>query len=219
MIIPNLTLPQAIEGIEKCLTARHDPSAFEDVHMILEPYEGITDEKLHEEIKFLKQLQLGWIKLDRLKVDQQQMLDVYNDAHFGPTGNGDYRDIQGYAYSRCPQFVQDAFAVKLWASTGFLRCMPGKTVSRHKDMGRVAGILIPCIGDQDSIPLTFWDDDGKKISEVILDKPTLINTTVQHSVDTPSQKERTNFNLCFMYPLTFEALADILVRKGGIKQI
>lgn len=218
MIIPNLTLLQAIDGIEKCLIARQDTSAFDDVHMILEPYEGITDEKLHEEIKFLKQLQLGWIKLDNLKVDQQQILDIYHQSSFGPTGNGDYRDIQGYAYSQCPQFILDQFAVQLWSSTGFLRCLPGKTVSRHKDMGRVAGLLIPCIGDQDSIPLSFWDDDGNKISEVILNKPTLINTTVQHSVDTPSQKERTNFNLCFMYPLTFEALADILVRRGGIKQ-
>lgn len=219
MITPNLTVAQAIDSIEKCLLARQNPKTFEDVHMVLEPYEGITDAKLEQEIVFLKQLQLGWIKLPNLKVDLQQILEVYHEANFGPTGNGDYRDIQGYAYARCPQFIEEAFAVKLWGSIGFLRCLPGKTVSKHKDMGRVAGLLIPCIGDQDSIPLTFWDDNGNKISQVILDQPTLINTTIQHSVDTPSQKERTNFNLCFMYPLTFEALADILVRKGGIKQI
>jgi len=217
MINPNLTLEQTILRIDHCLLARKMQQPSQQDSLILEEYMGISAEKLIEEKDFLKQLQLGWIKLENLQVNQNEIDDAYQQAYFQPTGNGDYREIQGYAQIDCPRFIQEQFVLPLWKSVGFLRCLPGRTIPKHKDMGRVAALLIPAIGDQSKIPLTFWSDNGNKISEVILDGPTLINTTILHSVDTTSDQERTNFNLCFDYPLTFESIADILMRRKGIK--
>lgn len=217
MINPNLTIDLTLDRIDHCLLARSMEQPSHQDRLVLEEYMGMSDDDLQQEKKFLQQLKLGWIKIDSLMVDQTQITQAYRQAYFEPTGNGDYRDIQGYAKIECPKFIQDQFALPIWKSVGFLRCLPGRTIPKHKDMGRVAALLIPAIGDQSKIPLTFWSDDGEKISQVILDGPTLINTTILHSVDSTSEQERTNFNLCFDYPLTFESVADILVRKKGIK--
>lgn len=217
MIDPNLNLDQAIEKMEHCLIVRQMLHPSHQDNLLLEEYMNIDDDTLRDDIAFFKQLKLGWVKIDNLYTSQAQIDQAYDKAYFEPTGNGDYRDIQGYAQVECPQFVTDQFAIKLWKSVGFLRCLPNKTIPKHKDMGRVAALLIPCKGDQQTIPLTFWNDQNEKISEVIVDGPTLINTTIQHSVDETSEEERTNFNLCFDFPLTFESVADILVRRGGIK--
>lgn len=217
MIDPNLSIERSIEKMEYCLIAREMLYPSNQDNQIIEEYMGISDDDLRDDIAFLKQLSLGWIKIENLSYELSDLESVYNSAYFEPTGNGDYREIQGYAQVECPQFIKDQFTLPLWKSVGFLRCLPNRTIPKHKDMGRVAALLIPCKGDQDSIPLSFWDDNDNKISEVILDGPTLINTAILHSVDKTSQVERTNFNLCFDFPLTFESVADILVRKGGIK--
>jgi hypothetical protein len=217
MIDPNLTLDKSIQKLKYCLEVRKLSHPSQQDKIILEEYMGISNDDIKREIEFFEQLRLGWIRIPNLKVDQQQILDAYNQSYFEPTGNGDYREIQGYAQVECPDFIKQQFVLPLWKSIGFLRCLPNRTIPKHKDMGRVAALLIPCKGDQSSIPLEFWDDNKNKISEVILDGPVLINTTVLHSVEKTSTEERTNFNLCFDYPLTFESVADILLRKQGIK--
>tara|TARA_Y100000590_G_scaffold322141_1_gene364755 strand:- start:2259 stop:2768 length:510 start_codon:yes stop_codon:yes gene_type:complete len=158
-------------------------------------------------------------KLNNFKFDVAQIEEAYNNAEFESTGENEYREVQGYAKVPCPNFVKEQLKLPIWKSTGFLRAMPNKTVPAHADMGRVCAILIPFKGEQQKNPLRFWkyDDELDKdilIAETYINEPTLIDTTVLHSVDDSSDVERTNFTICFDYPFSFEVMSDLLSEKG-----
>ncbi len=160
-------------------------------------------------------------KLTNFKVDAKQIKEAYDNCEFEPTGKNDYRDFQGYAKVPCPKFVEDQLKLPIWKSTGFLRALPNKTVPAHADMGRICAILVPFKGEQQKNPLRFWHYDTNMnqdilVGETLIDSPTLINTTVLHSVDNSSDIERTNFTICFDYPFSFEIMSELLSEKGEL---
>jgi len=213
-------LTETIKKIENViqLRARNDATTEKDI-TALEEYMGISQKQLESDLKFYKQLTLGYIKLPNFKYDKKEIQQLYESASFGSTGKGEYRDIQGYAQVPTPKFVQEQFIFPMYKSNGFLRAKENKAIPSHVDMGRVAAILIPFVGEQDKNPLRFWKNDNKTlISETLIDQPTLINTTIYHSVDTASSKQRINFTICFDYPYSFEVLADLFVRKQMLER-
>ena len=213
-------LTETINKIENVIKLRaRDNIATEKDITALEEYMGISQEQLQDDLKFYKQLTLGYIKLPNFKYNKEEIQQLYDSANFGSTGKGEYRDIQGYAQVPTPKFVEEQFIFPMYKSNGFLRAKEDKAIPSHVDMGRVAAILIPFVGEQDKNPLRFWKNDNKTlISETLIDQPTLINTTIYHSVDTASSKQRINFTICFDYPYSFEVLADLFVRKQMLER-
>ena len=217
----NIDLESIVLKLKNVIRLKSDGANNEKDVIALEEYMDVDTQQLKDDLDFHKQLLKCYVKLSNFKYNIEQIKEAYSKAKFEPTGENDYRDVQGYAQVECPQFVQEQFVLPIWKSTGFLRAKSGKVVPAHADMGRVCAILIPFIGEQNKNPLRFWKYDEKEekdilISETYIDGPTLIDTTVLHSVDNSSNIERTNFTICFDYPFSFEVLAELLLRRGMI---
>jgi hypothetical protein len=217
----NIDLDTVVSKIENVIRLRSCGWSNQKDVVALEEYMGVSIEELKGNLKFYKQLKQRYIKLPKFKFEYNQIKEAYDTATFEPTGQNDYRDVQGYAKVPYPEFVKDQFTVPIYKSTGFLRALPNKKVPAHTDMGRVCAILIPFIGEQNKNPLRFWKYDEKAekdilISETYIDSPILIDTTVLHSVDDSSDVERINFTICFDYPFSFEVVAGLMLKQGVI---
>jgi len=208
-------LQTQIDKFEKLSYLRKKQNLSEDETQFVSSYYELSDNDITENTKFFKQLSLGWIYLEELSVDYTELDLLYNSSNWIPIyENSDYRNSQSYAEIKTPNFIKQQINLDFYVMSCFLKIHANSFLPKHNhEIGRSTSLCIPYKGEQNQIPLTFFDDHDNIISQVYINKPTLINTNIKHGIDVTSKMERTNYNLNFDFPYNFETVADILVRR------
>lgn len=207
-----------IEIIENILSIRNQDNLTEEQRHIKSSFSHLADDDLKNDLEFYQQLSLGWIYLDKFQVDYNELKYLYDNCKWIAIyqEEEDYKDSQSYAEVDTPKFVSNQIDLPIYMLSSFLRIHPNAVLRKHHhETGRNCALIVPYKGEQTRIPLQFWQAEGVLLSEVIVDRPTLINTNVLHGIDQTSSIERTNYNLNFDFPFTFESISYIL--KKGFK--
>lgn len=213
-----MSISKQIEIIENILSIRNQDNLTEEQRQIKSSFSHLADDELEKDLEFYQQLSLGWIYLDNFKVDYDELKNLYENCEWIPIyqDTEDYQDSQSYAEINTPKFVINQIDLPIYMLSSFLRIHPNAVLRKHHhETGRSCALIVPYKGEQKNIPLQFWQTPDVLLSEVIVDRPTLINTNVLHGIDRTSTVERTNYNLNFDFPFSFESISYIL--KKGFK--
>lgn len=213
-----MSIDKQIKSLETIQHLRNKLSLSEDERQLASSYSGLSDQELAKSLAFYRQLQLGWIYLENFNVDYNELTALYDNCKWiAIYEDSEYKGSQSYAEIQTPKFVQDQIPLKFYHLSSFLKIHAGAVLHKHShETGRNTALVIPFKGEQKTIPLQFWKDEQTLLSEVIIDRPTIINTNILHGIDKISQQERTNYNLNFDFPFTFASVSDILVNRIGL---
>lgn len=213
-----MSVERQIKSLETIQQIRNKHSLTEDERQLESSYSGLSDQEISKILQFYRQLTLGWIKVENLEVDYNELSQLYNNCKWIPIyEDSEYKGSQSYAEIQTPKFIEHQIPLKFYHLSSFLKIHAGAVLHKHShETGRNTALVIPFKGEQQTVPLQFWKDEQTLLSEVIIDKPTIINTNILHGIDKTSNQERTNYNLNFDFPFTFASVSDILVNRIGL---
>lgn len=211
------SVDQQVQILELVQLLKTKNSLSDEEKELVGTYTFLNDAELSKSLKFYKQLQLGWIYLENLQIDYEELAESYNICEWVPIYEDSDKGSQSYAEIKTPKFIKKQIPLAFYHLSSFLKIHPNATVGKHShEVGRNTVLLIPFKGEQKTIPLEFWKDQNNLLSTVIVDKPTIINTNILHAIHRTSEQERTNYNLNFNFPFTFASVSDILVNRMGL---
>ncbi len=115
--------------------------------------------------------------------------------------------------------IKDQFAIDLGENVVDFYMVPEQTQLRiHKDR-RNAGINLPIMGDFETAPLVFYDEDRKTelFRASYSDKPLMCNTSFNHGVDNFTDTVRVLLSISIYEPFDFNKIKEFYLQRRLLK--
>jgi hypothetical protein len=143
-----------------------------------------------------------YIELPFIKWDREQLISImksyspskwaaegYVNKYLRPEAHSEFEEL----YNLFPSFEINI------GRTFFAELSPQTYLRPHTDLYRTASINFPLIGDWSKTPVKFHSEKSSKTEHLICEHvytcPTIINTTINHSVVNPTKETRYLFCL------------------------